>query len=455
MNPWASAQEAYAFLKSRSRFGIKPGLLRMQELLARLDHPERHLRFIHVAGTNGKGSTCAMISALFVGMRKGFRVGQYTSPDLGKLEERISINQALISEASFVEALFQVKLAMAKMPDDPELEPTEFEVLTAAALWYFAAQKVDLVVIETGLGGRYDATNVVMPDVTVITNVGLDHQEILGDTIAKIAYDKAGIIKPGIPVVTAARGDAIRVIDKVASEQGSPVFRLGHDFHVVREASHGLAEQIIDYVGIWQDGFGLHLPLTGDHQLENAGLALAAFELAKRKMSVTATGTFSSIRQAYWPGRFEVFDRDGVRVIVDGAHNEHAAKALAATLQSLEATSLELVFGAMADKNIEAVFEALQPFVRRVWLTKPDTPRAASSEELKRRLGPFIWQAVEVQWVASVEEAVKSAVHAASRIVGSSDPTVLVTGSLYTVAEARKYLLTKYNQERERGDHGY
>ena len=439
MSPWANATEAYAFLKSRSRFGIKPGLGRMHALLARLHDPQRDLSFIHVAGTNGKGSTCAMLSALFMGNEEGWKVAQYTSPDLGKLEERISINQVPVAESELIDALFQVHEAMVELPDDPEWEPTEFEVLTAAALVYFAKQQVDLVIWETGLGGRYDATNVVIPEVTVITNVGMDHQEILGDTIAKIAYDKAGIIKLGVPVVTAAQGMAKKVILGEGNQQCSAVYALGKDFRLVRETGSVWNGQLVDYFGIWQDALGLQLPLPGDYQLENAGVALAAYELAKRRLGWWRPQNMQAIQLAKWPGRLELVEKNGVRVIVDGAHNDHAAKALAASLTALRAHSLEIVFGAMADKNIGAVLQELIPLARRIWLTRPDLPRAASLQMLRDKLAALDFPMMDVRMVPIVEEAVREAVMAARTDLTVTD--VLVTGSLYTVAEARQYLL--------------
>ncbi len=436
MSPEADAGSAYAFLRSRSRFGFRPGLERMAHLLDRLDHPERGLRYVHVAGTNGKGSTCAFLSALWGGTEGKWRIGRYTSPDLGKIEDRIVLNETPVATADLAAALARVQAATEGIPDDSELAPTEFEVLTAAAFLYFAEQKTDLVILESGLGGRYDATNVVTPEVAVITSVGLDHQQVLGDTVAKIAYDKAGIVKPGVPVVTAATGVARRVVEDVATRQGSRLYALGRDFRSVRESAPGWDGQRISYFGLRQDAHGLQLALPGDFQTDNAAVALAACEITAQQLGVKPD--LRALVGARWPGRMEVFTVDGVRVTLDGAHNAPAARALANALDALGARRWYLVFGVLADKDIPALFARLLPFAAHVWLARPATPRAASVDTLAAMLAAAPGTAPGVVRADAVREAVKWAL-AAAKLDPACDG-VLVTGSLYTVAEARTYL---------------
>lgn len=447
MSTWASVRGAYEFLASRSRFGIRPGLSRMQALCEVLGHPERQLQFLHVAGTNGKGSVCAMLTALF--QEQGLRIGLYTSPDLGKLEERIRINQKQISDQEFAQILWDVKTGMETLPADPELEPTEFEVLTAVALLYFASEQVDLVIWETGLGGRFDATNIVTPLVSVITNVGLDHEQILGDTIPQIAFDKAGIIKAEVPVVTAAAGAALSVVKDVATALHSPLYSYPKDFRVVRLAPGTWQGQTIAYFGLWRDDYGLRLSLPGEYQLQNAVVALAAFEVVQQQWGNHAGISMRGVQKARWPGRMEVLRSEPVRVIVDGAHNVHAVKELAVSLMALGERRLILVFGALADKRIADMLRYLLHFACEVWITKPNNARAETPQTIKELVQVIGDKDLPVQIAPAVSQAVSGALASAQRY--AEPVSVLVTGSLYTVAEARGYLGRDQGLERNRG----
>lgn len=281
MSIWANAQEATRYIESRQRFGVKPGLERTRRLLDLLGSPDETLRFAHVAGTNGKGSTCALLASVL--RAAGYRTGLYTSPYLTSFGDRMSVDGLEITDDLLLTCASRVKQAIdgdRLLQADP---PTEFEVTTAIALLFFVASEVDIIVWETGLGGRYDATNVVVPEVTAITNVDLDHTQILGRRVEQIAADKAGIAKMGRVMVTGATGAALRVIRAHARAQGAPVRQLGCDFRVVIEQGIGFAGQRFSYFGMGQDLHGLQIALLGAHQGSNAGVALAMIEVLRAR----------------------------------------------------------------------------------------------------------------------------------------------------------------------------
>ncbi len=433
MSPLQDANDALTYIESRHRFGIKPGLERTEALLDRLGHPERRLRFIHVAGTNGKGSTCAYLATVL--QAAGFRVGLYTSPSLLSFSERIAVNGAPIDASDLWRCTVQVKDAADPL-GDTELDPTEFEIATAIAFLYFASRKCDIVVLETGLGGRYDATNVVTTELSVITNVDLDHTAILGSQSTQIAYDKAGVIKPGRPVVTAAQGAALLVIEEAATAVSSAAFRFGREFTAASEGAGSLEGHNFSYFGVYQDLLGLRTRMLGLHQVENAAVALCALELlARRGFGPSVQEAMrEGVARAHWPGRLEVLSRDPL-VLLDGAHNPAGARALAAALHPLAPLGWLFVVGVFADKDIGGMIAAVAGLAGAVIVTQPRAGRAATADSVAQQVRSQVAERVPVWILPDVGEALD---HALVVQMSGGYAGVCVLGSLSTVSEARQ-----------------
>ncbi len=429
--PIETGQEAREYISSRSVFGIKPGLSRTVWLLDAMGHPERGLRFLHIAGTNGKGSTCALLYAICEAA--GMRTGLYTSPSLAGFEDRVVVRGMPIGEDRLVYHTRAIATAIASLDADSPLQPTAFEVATVLAFCHFADQKADVVVLETGLGGRYDATNVVVPLVSAITNVSMDHMEILGDTIEKIASDKAGIIKQGRPVVTAASGAALGVIANVAREMNSPLVIYGRDFRSVEE-ERSLSSQRFSYWGRRRDLLGANLSLLGPHQVVNASVALAVVELARNAgLAISDDAVRAGLRQVVWPGRFEVAGSDPL-IFLDGAHNEAGAIALQSTWETLRLPKGILIVGCLKEKDISAMIPHFAAIAKEVIVTQPAQSRALDADELK-----LAFQTYQRELCITVADSIADALSIALASRAGKCP-ICVTGSLYTVAEARAKL---------------
>jgi dihydrofolate synthase / folylpolyglutamate synthase len=385
----------------------KLGLERIRAVLEALGNPERAYRVVHVAGTNGKGSTCAMIEA---GLRAaGVRTGLFTSPHLIEPTERIQIDGIPVSTADFERAFNIVHETAEKL--DLDCHPTYFETVTAMAFWLFREKKIETAVIEVGLGGRLDSTNVVRPILTVITPIDFDHEAYLGHTIEAIASEKAGILKPGIPAVFAPqRPEAAKVLDARAAELHVPVTR-AEDFEI--------RDLHIDARG--SRFSGIVCPLGGEHQVENA----IAAALALRALGVSPDG----IQDARWPGRIEHVSPNP-DIILDGAHNPAGARALARYLKRFYGTRrIWLVYGAMRDKAIEEVAGILFPIATELVLTAPGTPRALRPEALAEFAGR-----------GHIEPTVDAAIDYA-RTHAADEDVIVITGSLFVVGEARRLFL--------------
>jgi dihydrofolate synthase/folylpolyglutamate synthase len=423
-----SRADVDAFLAHLTLFGTKLGLDSPRRLLAALGDPQDAFASAHVAGTNGKGSTCVLLEAILAAAGK--TVGRYTSPHLEDFSERIAVAGRPIADADLVRHTARVHAAAAGM--DPP--PTFFEAATAVAFLHFSGAApgnapVDAAVVEVGMGGRLDATNLLTPKISVITNVGLEHTQYLGATPAAVAGEKAGIVKPGVPVVTAARGEALDVIRAAAARCGAPLGVLGEDFHVTDgepfayRGPHGTIDR-------------LSLGLAGAHQRENAALALAAAEVFLEGRLPDPGAVRRALAEARWPGRLEAVAA-AAPVLLDCAHNGAAARALGAFLtSSLGApphAPLWLVLGVLADKDFAAIAEALCPLATRVVLTAPDTPRRGDLGAQARIAAGYARDVAAVPGVAAaVEVAMREAAAAGGRVV--------VTGSIYTVGEARAHL---------------
>lgn len=405
------------------RFGIILGLAAIEETLAGLDHPQRRFRTVHVAGTNGKGSVASALSTLL--MKAGYRVGLYTSPHLVRLNERFCVNNRPISDADVCDA-FEAVDGLPK----GERELTFFEYTTAMAFYEFARQAVDWAVIETGMGGRLDATNIVDPDVAVITGVSLEHREYLGETLSEIAGEKAGIIKPGRPVVTGAQlPEAVARIRGVASEKGAPFFRLNEHFSV-----HPIDDEVFDYNGIGHRWAALRFGLSGAHQMANAAVVAATCEALMRTGAarIGETVVREGLAANRWPGRLEVVTQSPL-LILDGAHNLEAAEHLANHLRKVAADKrLTLVLGILDDKPYVEMFRLLLPLCDRAILTKPRIYRAMPLETLSAAARDIL---PNVEAVPRVDEAVRRAISAAEK-----NDVICLAGSLYVIGEAKEAL---------------
>ncbi len=425
-------ERSIRYLFGLQAHGIKPGLTRTRALLAALGNPHRSFRSIHVGGTNGKGSTAAMIASV-LGTR-GYRVGLYTSPHLIDFTERIQIGGQVIPSDRVGALTEKVRQASDACLSEP---PTFFEAATVLAFSYFAEAAVDCAVIEVGLGGRFDATNVLMPLVSVITTIGMDHQEYLGTTLEAVAFEKAGIIKQGTPVVVGRLPpEPLSVIRGAVAEREVPCIALGEDFK-----TRGESPECFAYDGLRRRYDGLSCPLPGRHQLDNAACALAALELAEALgLEVGEEAVREGLRAVRWPGRLELVSRRP-DVWLDGAHNPQAAAALAAhlgVLSSRRASAapgrLILVVGMMRDKDRRGVLACLAavPGVSHVVLTSAAHPRAASPHELARDCEGL---GLPVVLRPTVAEAFVYA-----RSLAGPDDAVCVTGSLLVVGEAKAVL---------------
>lgn len=410
------------FLYSLQQHGIKLGLETIRALLARVGDPHRRYPVLHIGGTNGKGSTAAMTASML--QAAGHRVGLYTSPHLIDFRERIRVDGVMIPEARVSESVESLRAAA-----NPDLSPTFFEFTTALAFRYFAECRVDAAVLEVGLGGRFDATNVVTPLASAITTIGLDHEAYLGSTIEAIAYEKAGIIKPRVPVVLGRMdASARRVMEERASAEAAPVSLLDRDFR-----SEGESAADCGYAGMRRRYTGLTCPLEGRFQLDNLACALALIELADEAgVTVPETAVRAGLRQVAWEGRMEVLGRDPT-VMVDGAHNPAAARVLADALAEWRradpAGRITLIVGMMRDKHPRAFLAPLLPVVDTLILTQADLPRASSGSELRALLA-------DVAPMAQVAPTAADAMALAKRSAASSD-LICVTGSLMLVGEIK------------------
>lgn len=418
--------QAIDYLYRLQLFGVKLGLENIAHLLDRLGNPHKQLRFVHIAGTNGKGSVAAMLASIC--QQAGFKTGLYTSPHLVSFCERIQINGESIKEQEVVRWLEQLRPLL----DDIEKRerrphPTFFEVVTALALLQFAEHKPDIVIWETGMGGRLDATNVVTPLVSVITNVEWDHQAYLGASLEAIAREKSGIIKQGVPVVTAASElAAVEVIEKTCRERSAQLVRIGRDVHV-RQLTEDLHGQTFELRGTRNSYGKLRLPLLGSHQAINAAVAVAAGEAADFR--TTPEDVREGLNRTRWPGRFQVVQDGPGTVILDGAHNIASAVALKETLcRHFRDARFTLILGILADKNYPVMCAELAPLADTIYTVRVKNNRAADPEDLARACRGAN-PGAKVEAVAELEKAFE----AASKREAAP---IVITGSLFLVGEA-------------------
>lgn len=420
-------ERALHVLAGFQRFGMRPGLDTTRALAARVGNPERGLRFIHVAGTNGKGSTCAMLEAVY--RAAGYRTGLYTSPHLIRFGERIQIQRQLLSETDAAALVDEL------LPHVEGLEVTFFEFVTVMALMHFARRGVDVVIWETGLGGRWDATNIVEPLASVVTNIGWDHQQWLGDTLPKIASEKAGIYKPGIPALTGVRlgkrpGENETGIEGAWEVLCERAAELGCEFVSVDDAERE-----------WATAGCPPIRLAGVHQRQNAAVALATVRVLQRHLPVGLEAIRTGVGSVEWMGRLQSVRRDNATWWLDGAHNRPGIEALLASLpEAIPGSAPALLLGVLADKDWNAMCADLARAVSRIVVAPVASTRGADPESLAaacRAANPAI-----------VVETAPNAAVAMERL--ASEPRVLVTGSLYFLGE----ILEKLEAERCTGEAG-
>jgi dihydrofolate synthase/folylpolyglutamate synthase len=417
-----SYQSCLKNMYSLRRFGIKMGLSTIRKILTGLGNPQKSFACIHVAGTNGKGSVASSLASILT--RAGYKTGLYTSPHLVDFNERIQVNHRPITNANVMAAYRAIRKVHSG-----DREPTFFEFATVMAFFEFARQKVDWAIIETGMGGRLDATNIMRPRISIITNISLEHRDYLGNTLAQISGEKAGIIKNRIPIITGIRQKkALAVVEKTARDKSAPLYRLGKDFKVRRHASGDFS-----YYGLEATWRHLKTGLLGRHQVDNAALVLAACEILNdRTPQLSLEDIQIGLIQNRWPGRLEMVS-DKPRILLDGAHNFIAARNLARFLSTnLAGQNITMIIGILDDKPYKAMLNCLLPTADRVILTRAKINRAMEPEKLET-IAKDILPAVSI--IPDVKQALASAIKTAK-----SDDVICVAGSLYVVGEAKEAL---------------
>ncbi|RKP54236.1 bifunctional folylpolyglutamate synthase/dihydrofolate synthase [Cohnella endophytica] len=452
VDSFRTAEEALAWIMSLTSFGIRPGLERITRLMETLGNPQRRLKFIHVAGTNGKGSVCAYLTSVI--RQSGYDVGTFTSPYLTSFSNRLQYNGQDIEDEILVRLVNVLKPEAEKMALTEWGSPTIFEVTTALALLYYGTVAYpDYVVWETGLGGRLDVTNIVTPVVSVITNVGHDHMDILGPTIADIAREKAGIIKAGVPVITAVKQpETIEIIKDTARSCQSTVYRLGDAFSF-ETLSVAENEQKFSFQGPFRALQSLTVTLNGAHQLENAATAIMTLEVLRQyyALIVEDEDLVIGLRNAKWPGRLEMVS-ENPRVLIDGAHNPEGMEALSNALKDVyKFDRLNVMMAMMPNKNHEHSLRHILPMVDTLVITEPDFHKkmnaadlAVVANRLREELGRPRNIIVEPNWRRALELLQEA--DAASP--EDEDTLNVITGTLYLIADVRSWLLDGTKSEK-------
>ena len=413
-------QNPLSYLEGLKQKGINLDLGPISRLLARLGNPQNKYKTVLIGGTNGKGSTAAILS--FILAREGMKVGLYTSPHLCDFRERIRVNDHMIPEDALCTLIDKVQ-------EEIREDVTYFELATALAFLYFSRCEVDMAIVEVGMGGRLDATNLVSPEVSIITNISMEHQKYLGNDLKSIASEKGGIIKEGGVCVTAARGrKAIDTLEEICRQRKAVLYRIGRDIRVRRSGRGSFS-----YYGINKRYSGLSLSLTGRHQIENAALALAAVEvLTAKAVGIGDTSVVEGLRDVRWDGRLELVSRRP-RIVVDGAHNPAGISSLCSSLLTdFSYRRLIVVFGVLYDKDYVGMLKRLMPLADKIVLTKPKEERAACTEDL---LSVASLHHGHIEVVDDTGDAL-----ARARSLAGADDLVCVTGSLYLVGEIKKHL---------------
>jgi len=442
-----SYRETINYLYNLQKYGIKFGLDNISKLMSAFGNPQESFSSVHITGTNGKGTTSAILSSLL--QTSGLKVGLFTSPHLVSFTERIRVNDEEIREDEVISLTEEIREKVSSLKSQvSDFSPTFFEIVTTIALLYFKRKKIDRGVIEVGMGGRLDGTNIILPEVTVITNISYDHMKFLGTTLREIACEKAGIIKERTPVILSSQvPEVLEVIEAKAQEKNAPLYLYGRDFSSVlkREGSTGI---YFDYYSGFLEIQDVYLPLLGEYQIENASVGIKAFELLTGK--VTVHSVREGLKNLRWPGRLEMI-HDDPPILIDGAHNPAAAVALSNALQkNFPRKQIILILGIMADKDIEGIMKPLLPLASTILLTSPGYERAASPEKLSGIAASLGFPD------AQTAPTVKDALELAESICQQSNPPlppftnsslfthhsslIVVTGSFYTIGKAKEIL---------------
>jgi dihydrofolate synthase / folylpolyglutamate synthase len=423
--------EALDWIHARLRLGIKPGLARMEWMMEKLGHPELKMKTVHIGGTNGKGSTVTFLRSILEA--GGYSVGTFTSPYIEQFNERISVNGKPISDEEVLE-LTNVIAPLADELEDTELGgPTEFEVITAMSFYYFAnVNQVDIVLYEVGLGGRFDSTNIIQPIASIITNIGLDHTNILGHSYEEIAFEKAGIIKERIPTFTAVKNtNALKVIEEQAGKKHAPLYRLNQEFSITSHSPEASGE-VFTLKNVNRILEQLEINMIGKHQTENAALAVMAAQSINHheEFSISENAIRTGLKKAYWPGRFEILSNHPL-VIIDGAHNDEGISALVHELSNRYSNnSIHIVFAALKDKKLDHMISQLDQVADEISFVSFDFPRAAEAIDLFS-LSHSKNKSIGENWDSHLAKCIQNL---------QPNSVLVVTGSLYFISEAKPYL---------------
>lgn len=421
-------REAIQFLEDLNKFGWKPGLERIEKLLELLGNPERNFKSIHVGGTNGKGSVTVTISKILED--QGYKVGKFISPEIFNIRERIQVNSEWISEVKIIELLNKIAVKILFMKDEGLEEPTNFEVWTALCFLYFSEEKIDFGVIEVGLGGEIDSTNVIDPLMSIITNVSIDHKDYLGDNEIQIAKVKSGIIKKGKPIITGStHEEVLKLIGEKAKSLNSPIYRFGLEFDGIEKS---FDEGVSNFIFQNKDyELEATYSLVGHHQIINGSVALEAiYLLSTLGYKIDLKKAVDSLSKVTWAGRLEMLHYKGKRVLLDAAHNLEGAKNLALALTDIyNYRKLILMVGILSDKERQKMIDYLGPFGDKVIVTKPNSPRADDY----KKVGEYFKQySKEIYIIEDVREAMEKGI----TLAGDED-ILCITGSIYMLQEIR------------------
>lgn len=423
-------EEAMKYITEVGNFGSNYGLERTYKLLEYLGNPEKDLKFIHIAGTNGKGSTTSIITEILMGA--GYKVGMYTSPFIEEFEERIQINRNNIPKEKLASLMDEVKAAVDKVIEDGYNHPTEFEIITVLMLLYFKKENIDFGVIEVGLGGTLDSTNVITPVLQVITSISFDHTNLLGNTLEEIAGEKAGIIKSGIPtVIYPQKAEALKVIENKCSEMNSKLYIANCDnFKFENVVNEDRPYQLLKY----NNEVDILLPLLGEHQITNLSVAMTSIEVLNNinMTNILLDSIVKSIKNVKWKGRLEVLSKNPY-VVIDGAHNIQGIETLSRNIKKyFKYENLYLILGILADKDVEEMIKVIAPMAKKIYAVTPNSIRAELAEDLKREI---IKYNENCEAYDDYKEAYLTAINDANE-----NDFVLASGSLYMIGDMRKII---------------
>ena len=416
-------QQAMDYLHSLGRFGMHFGLERMEKMMEHLGNPHKKLNTIHITGTNGKGSVAMMIGSIL--RKAGYRVGVYTSPHLDDFRERIQINAKFIPKKDVARLMQKIKPIVKKTLAETGSNATFFEVVTAIALQYFSDEKVDYLVLEVGLGGRLDATNIVDSKTCVITNIDYEHTDVLGNSLTSIAEEKGGIIKHGALVITSeTKKEVLRVFERICKEKNARLFQIQKEFKIRKIVSDS-EKNTFTIKSKFYSYEKLKVPLIGEYQIMNACMAIAAVKFLNE--GINEKSIRDGLVRTRWPGRLEIISRKPL-IVMDAAHNPAAMKQLVKSLKLFNYNRMILVFGVMKDKDIKKIVEIIIPQASMTIINKPKVERVAEPKLIQKYARKFSKTII----IKNVKESIKYA-----KSIAGKDDLICITGSIYMLSEAR------------------